>query len=306
MTRHRLLIVFVIAALSVAACEKADQAANSAQPKEGEAQPVEADRAKTPRKTELDPADFPRSPADKPILELLGAGAGSRAPLRLAPSPGTTQKSTMLFSGGIAGQQMNMRMDMTGVVTRVKPDGSFDVEAKLDDVDMTMGQQMGADEKKMLKDMLADMGMRWTFTARGDIEHQEITGSMAGLMDQGFAQLFLSLPADPVGVGASWTVNDTVTNNGVTVLQQIHYEVKAIQGTTVELDMTLRQKADKQNVQGFQLDKLRSTGTGVMVIDTTKALPQRMKLDLDMDMTVGIGGSPQKQTTKFHFDWTSK
>ncbi|HUH03446.1 MAG TPA: hypothetical protein VML75_15725 [Kofleriaceae bacterium] len=307
MIRHRLLVLSVFTALSVAACEKASETANPANPanpaKQGEAEPV--DRVDAPLETELDPAKFPRSPTDKPILALLGAGTGSRAPLRLAPAQGTTQKSTMAFSGSVAGQQMNMRMDLTGVVTRVKADGSFDVEATLDDVDMSMGKQMGAAEKKMVKDLLADMGMKWTFTARGDIEHQEITGSMAGLMDQGFGQLFLSLPTDAVGVGASWTVNDTLTQNGMTVLQQIHYEVTAIKGTTVELDMTLRQKADNQTVQGFKLDKLRSTGTGVMVIDTTKALPQAMKLDLTMDMTVSVGGSPTNQSSKLRFDWTA-
>lgn len=297
MIRHRLLVLSLITgltALSSAACEKAKDAA----PAEAKAKPV---------KTELDPADFPQSPTDRPILALLGAGAGSRAPLRLAPAEGTTQKSTMAFSGNVAGQQMTMRMDMTGVVTKVKGDGSFDVEATFDDIDMSMGQQLGAAEKQMVKDLLADMGMKWTFTARGDIERQEVTGSMAGLTDQGFGQLFLSLPADAVGVGATWTVNDKVTQNGLTVLQQIHYEVKAIKGTTVELAMTLRQKADNQSMPGVTIDKLRSTGTGTLVIDTSKPLPQAMKLDVDMAMSVKAGGgSSQNQSTKFHFDWNSK
>lgn len=302
MIRHRLLVLSMITALSSAACEKAKDAA----PAEAKAKPVKGDPLEAPRKTELDPADFPQSPTDRPILALLGAGAGSRAPLRLAPAEGTTQKSTMAFSGNVAGQQMTMRMDMTGVVTKVKGDGSFDVEATFDDIDMSMGKQLGAAEKQMVKDLLADMGMKWTFTARGDIERQEVTGSMAGLTDQGFGQLFLSLPADAVGVGATWTVNDKVTQNGLTVLQQIHYEVKAIKGTTVELAMTLRQKADNQSMPGVSIDKLRSTGTGTLVIDTSKPLPQAMKLDVDMAMSVNAGGSSQDQSTKFHFDWNSK
>lgn len=302
--RFAVLSAVVLFGFAAVACEKADEAGAKAADDSVVADDSKPSEERT-RKTELDEADFPKSPTDKPILALLGAGSGTRQPLRLAPKVGVRQASTMALNGDFAGQRMDMKIDLVGEVKKVNPDGSFDVVGSFGDVDMNMGG-LDAQGKAMVKNMLKDMGMNWTFSARGDIEHQEITGSMAGMMDQSFAQLFLSLPKDAVGVGATWTVNDKLTQNGMTIMQQIHYKVLAINGSKVDLEMDIRQKANPQTVGGIQLDSLESTGKGVIVVDTTMPLPRKMKLDLTMDMSMSMGGQKQSNTSKFTFDWSDK
>jgi hypothetical protein len=281
-TRSRLAIVAALAALSVAGCEKADDVA-----------------------VELDSAEFPKSVDDKPILKVRGTGSGTKKALRLQPKQGLEQQLTFDIKGGMSGMKMDMTMVMDSKVTRVRPDGTFDVSASFADLKMR-GPQAAGDAGDMVKEMMKDMGMTWTFTERGDLEAQKVTGGLAGLVDQGFAQLFLSLPKEPIGVGASWVVNDVISNQGMTVRQQLRYKVKKIDGNRVELDMGVTQRAGAQDLGMAQLDKLESSGKGTLIIDTSKALPQRMKLDLKVAVTVKVGGKTDTQDTRFEFDWTSK
>lgn len=281
-TRSRLAIVAALAALSVAGCEKADDVA-----------------------AELDSAKFPESVDDDPILEVRGTGSGTKKALRLQPKQGLEQQLTFDIKGGMSGMKMDMTMVMDSKVTRVRPDGTFDVSASFADLKMR-GPQAAGDAGDMVKEMMKDMGMTWTFTERGDLESQKITGSLAGMVDQGFAQLFLSLPKEPIGVGASWVVNDIISNQGMTVRQQLRYEVKKIEGTRVELAMGVTQRAGAQDLGMARLEKLESTGKGTLIIDTSKALPQRMKLDLKVAVTVKVGGKTDTQDTRFEFDWSSK
>lgn len=252
---------------------------------------------------DLDKEEFPTSADDDPIVKVRGTGSGAKRALRLKPTVGEKQRMTMKLRGDLGPQKMDMTMEMTSEVTRVGANGSFDVVSKLIDADM--GATMSgfdADARRMFKDLIKDMGFEWTFTDRGNLERQKITGSMAGMAGQGFGQLFLSLPEERIGVGAKWVVNDVITQNGMTVHQQMRYEVTGFKGTAVDLEMAVSQRVDPKGApQG--IESLKTSGKGDLVIDTARAMPQRMVLDLDMEVKAK-GGPSQKM--KMSFDWSTK
>lgn len=98
------------------------------------------------------------------------------------------------------------------------------------------------------------------------------------------------LPAEPVGVGATWRRTTIESPGGVRIANRAEYEVTAIAGTQVSYRLTATfGGADHQTVQGpgiaIDVTNIRGAGTGTGTFDLATATTvgdYAQKLELDM------------------------
>ena len=62
----------------------------------------------------------------------------------------------------------------------------------------------------------------------------------AAAIDQLLDQVTTPLPAEPIGVGGSWEVSNTITQDGLTVQETITCTLAASDGNTVEIVMDIQ------------------------------------------------------------------
>ncbi|WP_143336666.1 hypothetical protein [Corynebacterium pacaense] len=105
-----------------------------------------------------------------------------------------------------------------------------------------------------------------------------------------YTSLPIIFPAEPVGTGASWTVDSRVTGES-TLLQTVTYTVNALRGSEVELDVDISQRpslgaiditgeqageqAGNRDAAPAQLTVLNSntTSTGSLTVDLSRPVP---------------------------------
>ena len=99
-------------------------------------------------------------------------------------------------------------------------------------------------------------------------------------------QLAVALPADPVGVGARWTVSQQLDSLGLPLRQDIATTLTAVDGSRVALAVTLSQTplANTWSVPGgggqLSVDSYPMQGTGTVTVDLAAPLPVAGSLTL--------------------------
>lgn len=126
-------------------------------------------------------------------------------------------------------------------------------------------------------------------------------------MEQALRQIMAPLPSEPVGSGASWLVVTTVDTPILKVTQEATYELVELAGDTLDLTVSITQKAPPQDVvppgmppgTKVRLERLDSSGTGTTNLDLTSLVPHvSMKLTSSMAMEVEAGGDRQPMRMK--------
>lgn len=255
--------------------------------------------------------------AEKPVVKLVEAGSGKKAPLRHAPKKGIKQTMTMgmdmTMAMNMAGQAMppqqvpTITMTMDTEVTEVKGD-SFTVSFSYTDVSVAEGAdpQMVAAMKESMQGLVGATG-EYTMDAQGfalggsmvpaegaSAQVKDITANMERMVSQATPPF----PAEAVGVGAVWTVTTKIENQGMAIDQVATYTLKGRTGDVVELGVTLNQSADKQTIKTPQGDaelvSLKGTGTGANRIDLSKGTVLDGKVSSDTDFVMAIAMGDQK------------
>lgn len=128
-------------------------------------------------------------------------------------------------------------------------------------------------------------------------------------MKESFSSSSTPLPEEAVGPGAKWEYQTRIKSQGMTIDQNLHYELIAIEGDRLTLRSTITQNAANQKIQnpampGLKVDltKMTGNGTGSSTFDLGRIMPVSgtlaEKTEVIMDMNVG----QQKQTMDIKMD----
>jgi hypothetical protein len=114
-------------------------------------------------------------------------------------------------------------------------------------------------------------------------------------MNNTFSQLASPLPIEAVGPGAAWDTSMVMDNNGLKLLQTVHYELVEVSGDTLTLDSTYTQAlvsgADMGNLPpGAEVEWLRfaSQGQGRSIQNLSMLTPHDVQAQVEADMLVRI------------------
>jgi len=256
-------------------------------------------------------------PVARPQVDVVDAGAAPRSRLSLTLSEGDSQRSTMTMTMGMQ-ISMNgrkapavdvpaMSMGMVVDITDVSDDGVVSAGFGYDDVDVDGDTAVARElEEKLavIKGVHGTLQMTETgeFIA-ADLELPDdldptMQTTLNSMEDQ-LSSMMVPLPAEPVGVGARWTVHTETQVNGVQASLEAQYRLVEREGDHVVLQVSYVQTADDQvmEVPGAptgvvsHLKSMHMAGTGRTVIDLGHPLPVQSHLQVsgNMRMTVEQG-----------------
>jgi hypothetical protein len=215
------------------------------------------------------PASTPAPPASGGIT-LLDVGAAPRQPLRYTLVAGAREAISLR-------QSINMRMEMGGMaqptqsipatlmttevhVADVAPDGSAGIAMEIVAIDL---DTTGADPAMVgaMRPALAafkGVTMRYRVSPIGEVSQLEFgegtPPELRNMQSLGSTeQLSVALPREAVGMGARWKASRAVTQNGLTIAQDVEYVVKALSPDSVLLDLMLTQSAKDQAMDASAL-----------------------------------------------------
>ena len=90
------------------------------------------------------------------------------------------------------------------------------------------------------------------------------------------------LPDEPVGPGATWTVESVIRIGTATVEQIGTYRLIAADPSTMTIDVTLRRIGEPQTHDGAELVGLLRETRGTLVVSASDGLPVSGRLDLEL------------------------
>jgi len=273
--------------------------------------------------------------AADPEVKLLDPGTGKKAELRLAPTKGDKLATVMT---------MDMAMEISAggqtMPTQAVPQMVFGIdmevnEVRADEFTFTFKYTKADIVETATTDPAVAQGMRGvinelqgleghsTMTKRGFVRDGSFVPAegagpaiqeMAANMEKQLGQLAAPLPAEPVGVGAKWQVDSVVTDKGMSVNQSAVYTLEKLEGSKIQLAVTITQDAKDQTVSTPQgdakLSSLSTKGTGTSSLDLTMLLPTEATSDTvsDVSMSMDMGGTPipMDMTTKIDMTIATK
>ena len=267
------------------------------------------------------------------VVKLLEPGANPRKLLRFTPKKGDKQSTVMTMkmaqSMVMRGQKLPpvptpaMKFAIDLAVTDVASNGDVTFEftypdAKVVDEEGTASAAKAAMEG-MLKSMIGLKG-KGVITSRGFTQSSDVElppGAAPQLtavidsMKESLSKMSSPVPEEPIGVGAKWSVSQSITANGITLEQVSVHTVKAINGDKFDLAVEVTQKADKQEMKApglpegakMTLESLESNGKGTMLMNPTELFPvSEVKTETKSTMELDIGGQAQPMQLEMTID----
>ncbi|MCH8164551.1 MAG: hypothetical protein IH889_02975 [Planctomycetes bacterium] len=271
-------------------------------------------------------------PTDAPMVTLLDPGTAPRQALRLTPQIGSeqTMDMTMRMSmtqsiGDMAMPEMKlpgMRFTMLSKVVQVKENGDVQFEFTCTNADIVDEPGVAASMADAMRTSLKGaVGLRGTglmssrgFTKEADFEMPGGIDPMAvqhlESLKQAVKQLGAPLPKEPVGVGAEWRVDQTITMNGMMIKQTSTFKLTKIEGDRLQLDVKVKQTADAQTISPpgavagttVNLNSLTSEGSGKMVLMLTQLMPINSQMNVTSDSSMSIDAQGRKQDMSQHME----
>jgi Family of unknown function (DUF6263) len=269
------------------------------------------------------PSDRQAAATDKRnSVELLSTGSGKKAPILLTVKSGASEKLTMYMdmsarSGSGTVNIPTVAVDMSVDVGHVGDDeitSSFRYGAvKVDGtgpVAAQMRQQMGA-----LSGIHGEIRTdRHGAVQKSDFNIPDGLGTtVSSLLDSLRSQMqnmTVAYPAEPLGVGARWSVHHHVTLAGVTSDVSYTYELVKRTGDQVVLGYTADQTAPEQDpkLPGMppgataHLDSQKSSGTGRMTVELGLPLATDVRTSMTTDVAMTLHAEGQSQSIKQHME----
>ena len=251
-------------------------------------------------------------------VELIDQGAQPKQKLRFAPKVNQLQtvqmNMQMDMSMSLAGQAQPtfksppMEMTMEAKVTKVDENGDIHVDFSYTDAKVVadgntppeIAEAMGNQIKKMVgfKGSMVIDSLGNTKDVNFELPDSVDPNSkqMLGQMLNSLKQLSSPVPAQAVGEGAKWKVDNTLTANGITLNQVSTYEVESLQGDTVTLKTAVQQQADPQKISppglppnaSINLTSLDSQGEGTFTIKLDQILPNSANMAITSDTKMSV------------------
>lgn len=273
---------------------------------------------------------------DRPQLRVLDPGAQPRRHLIYTPTPGEhaitlTLASTLALDMGIAAipptraPALRMRLKAR---TRRRPDGDFVLALAPSRVETVVGEGSGALAARMDNTIAALEHLEAELVLANDgalletsIALPPTPGSSgpteAERLQNAFAQLFVPLPADPVGVGARWTATQTLPFAGSRIRQTSTFTLVEIDDELATVELALEQAPDPDGsaptpstppapagATRTTLDALKTTGTGRLELDLRRFGPRAAHSTSHSEVTQTIERDGQRQQVSMTLDLT--
>ncbi|MFC0453506.1 hypothetical protein [Rhodococcus jostii] len=266
-------------------------------------------------------------PISATTVELVQPGEEPREVIQRRPPEGVSQQ-VQLTTGAQVFQQIDdqpaqdfsspeITLPLTAVVAQATEytDGGTTVDVTLGDVttpDERLGSALEATAGSGAGFTVAPSGAITALRLRPDAEAQDIARSA---IEQAFYQAVyrtVPFPAEPVGVGAQWTIHQQVMS-GIALDQTTVATLTARDGNRLTVDYTIDQKPKSPvwelpgEAGTLNVDQYVMQGSGTMTVD--------LGLPLPVDGNVTVGGDQQysdpdgatrlHQTTSNSVRWVS-
>jgi hypothetical protein len=258
-------------------------------------------------------------------LTLVDAGKGPKRVVKFTPAAGTkasyelvTEQDLSLSMAGPDGEVMEVpgvgQMSPTIVfgvshsVGQPVADGLVPVNVRYDDVSVRdvppeLAQQMAAGlepMKGLAFRMLIDPAQGRAVQADVSVEDDAIYEMTQALADQ-FTQNLPTFPAEPIGVGAVWTLDQSIDMSGMQLLAKQKIRVTELTDEHITLTTSFDLAQGDGGLQlpglppGASVDMTRFEGNGEGTMSTdlrTMVNTGSMRTVVDIDMTVSAAGQP--------------
>jgi hypothetical protein len=272
-------------------------------------------------------AEAPDTPAGVTV-ELLDAGATPRSELRFAPKAGDKQIALMTM-------KMNQAMTISGnklpsqaippqtvtmeiAVTEVTPEGDIHFAFKYVNIDVvddpSNPSPLSATIRTTLKPLIGSTGSGIVtnrgITKKGEFNIPEdlapqIKSMLTGMKDA-MNQLSAPVPAEPVGIGATWRVVSDLNANGMRLKQTTVHKLTKLDADGFTTSVEVMQHADPQDIQNpalppgtvVKLTSLESKGDGSSTILNGQVMPRQstVKIGTKIGMDISAAGQNQSMT----------
>ena len=290
--------------------------------------------AKTPLIVQQQPASDLSVPAidSKPSqVELINLGVEPRQQLRLKPSLGIKQTTTMTvkteMAVSTAGTSAKVNKVPTIVLTidtqATKIDANGDIHyefsytnvdvaadtpnlptAALDSMRSAVKKLVGLKGSFIMDSRGGNKGGSFTLPAEADNNLKQMVQNMS----KSLQQLGSPLPAEAVGKGAKWRISFPSNAGGMNVNQTAIYELIDLQDGVVTLKTSIEQQANPQNLTLPQLPagstmaikSFVSQGQGEVIMRLDQLMPVRsvVSMNSNSEMTLKMAGNPEELTIK--------
>jgi hypothetical protein len=247
----------------------------------------------------------PTEPAAETTVELLEPGAQPREALRSTVPPGTLQTASLLqeldISQVIAGRRSaptsaSVDTDVRTAVVAVDATGRRTINFAY--LNSNVPELNGVTGSYAVTDRGFTEGGQFNVPPGADPSFQAL---LAQLEDQ-LGSLSTPLPDEAVGVGARWVVTQHPVLNGITMRQEITYELGRREGSTVSLRQTVRQRAGSQEVDASTLPpgasatvrKSAGGGRGQVTLDLARVLPLQSELTARIKQVIAFRQGAQR------------
>jgi len=266
-------------------------------------------------------------PGSRPTVKLLNPGASPRQLLRIAPRAGTTGvidltmriSAKQLLDGADTpeppspGVLMSFATTVTGIEGErisytfecIRGDLVEDPDIPPAILDLMRGgikMVVGLRGTGVVSDRAVSLGATVTTGPGMDAALLAHATAINQLLDQ----VNTPLPAEPVGVGGSWEVTNTINQDGLTLQETITCTLAALKGNTVEIVMDIRRQADPQSVRdpnipagaSADLSSYAFAGTGrtVLRLDRLHPVEAVVNVKSESTMQMKIGGASHEIT----------
>jgi len=249
------------------------------------------------------------------VVTVIDAGTAPRRALRYKLVAGASESVTMR-------QKMSMSIEMGGMalpsqelpgtlvttqvaVSGVAADGSASVTQEIVNVDVETdgADPMIVDAMRPQLTAMKGVTMGYTISPTGQISKLEfgagVTAALQAMQLASKDQISVAFPTEAVGTGARWKAARPVTQNGMTIMQDVEYLVLSLGADSMVLEMSITQSAKDQVMDpaamppgaSAKLRTLDGKGTSTMTIRFDRVQPSmEMKMNIKMAIDLEMGG----------------
>jgi hypothetical protein len=196
---------------------------------------------------------------------------------------------SVVVTGGAADNDVSvgLKLELSQEVVEVAADGSYLVLATIDSAEVT-DLPAGADAAAVPCIGVTGLQISQSYSASGQLLTQALAADAptdaeqrcAAQLTQSTSQVVIAFPAEPIGIGATWSVTADVVSQGVAVPVTYHYTLANVADGRYEADITFS--------SSFTLSEGGSgtmAGTGSLSGAIDNPLNQSASLDVALEIT---------------------
>lgn len=238
------------------------------------------------------------APIERPDLQMVSSGNEPRKLLHYQVPKGTTQGLELtidmtLNAGEMGGTLPTVMMSLLIAAEDVTPDGSMKLHTTVVDAVARdkPESKVSATALSGPLDAMKGIALTSTLAPNGRLTKSQVEGGkqlapdvqgQLNALSSSFENVLMSLPSEPIGMGAVWRTSRDITQNGLKLTSVNTYAIIAMTGDTVTYTLdTEVHGADQQITQGgatVDIKDITGTGGGRGVIHLDR-------LDFESDLT---------------------